>query len=151
MPLIFATPWLLSALVVLPLIWWLLKVTPPAPKLALFPPVRMLFGLSGKEETPAHTPPWLIALRLALATLLIGALAEPLLNPETPAQGDGPLILAVDDGWAAARHWERRQEAMADALERAQRDDRAVILLTTAPSDAEADAAISASRLMRAD
>ena len=151
MSLIFATPWLLSALVVLPLIWWLLKVTPPAPRLERFPPVRMLFGLSGKEETPAHTPPWLIALRLALAVLLITALAEPLLNPETPSRENGPLILAVDDGWAAARHWDRRQKAMAEALDRAGRDDRAVILLTTAPPDAMGEAVLSASRLMRAE
>ena len=87
MQLIFATPWLLSALAVLPLIWWLLKVTPPAPKLMAFPPMRLLFGLSGRQETPAHTPPWLIALRLALATLLIVALSEPPPNPETRAKG----------------------------------------------------------------
>ena len=148
---IFATPWLLTALVVLPLIWWLLKVTPPAPKLTLFPPVRMLFGLLGIEETPAHTPPWLIALRLALAALLIFALADPLLNPETRAKGAGPLILVVDDGWSAARHWDRRQKAMADALERAGRDDRAVILLTTAPPGGEDEAAAPSIRMMRAD
>jgi hypothetical protein len=151
MQLIFATPWLLSALVALPLIWWLLKVTPPAPKLMAFPPMRLLFGLSGRQETPAHTPPWLIALRLALATLLIVALSEPLLNPETRAKGVGPLILAVDDGWAAARHWERRQKAMVDVLERAGRDDRAVILLTTAPPETADGPAPTAGRLMRAD
>ena len=148
---IFATPWILSALVVLPLIWWLLRVTPPSPRQIRFPPIRLLFGLLGKEETPAHTPPWLIALRLAVAALLIAALAEPLLNPTTSVQGDGPLILAVDDGWASARHWERRQKAMAVALERAGRDDRAVILVTTAPPDAEGDSVLSASRMMRAD
>ena len=147
--LIFGSPWLLSALIVLPLIWWLLKVTPPAPKLARFPPIRMLFSLSGKEETPAHTPPWLIALRLSLAVLLIAALAEPLLNPETRVDRTGPLILAVDDGWASARHWDRRQKAMAAALERAGRDDRAVILVTTALPDP--NAAPSAFRMMRAD
>ena len=148
---IFATPWILSALAVLPLIWWLLKVTPPAPRQIRFPPIRLLFGLLGMEETPAHTPPWLIALRLALAALLIAALAEPLLNAATSVEGDGPLILAVDDGWASARHWDRRQKAMADALERAGRDDRAVILVTTAPPDTEGESVISASRMMRAD
>ena len=102
----FAAPWALAALATLPVIWWLLRVLPPAPKLVRFPPVRLLFGLSGKEETPAKTPPWLIALRLALAALLIVGLAEPLLNPETGLDGDGPLILVVDDGWAAARRWQ---------------------------------------------
>ena len=78
----FGAPWGLAALVLLPVIWWLLRVLPPAPKLVRFPPVRLLVGLSGKEETPAKTPPWLIALRLALAALLIVGLAEPLLNPD---------------------------------------------------------------------
>ena len=147
--LVFAAPWVLAALVTLPLIWWLLKVIPPAPKLVRFPPVRLLFGLSGKEETPAKTPPWLIALRLALAALLIIALARPLLDPETRLAGDGPLVLAVDDGWAAARRWERRLAEMTEVLERAVREDRAVVLLTTAPAgDGEG---VSASRMMRAD
>jgi hypothetical protein len=145
----FGAPWMLAALVLLPVIWWLLRVLPPAPKLVRFPPVRLLFGLSGKEETPAKTPPWLIALRLALAALLIVGLAEPLLNPETGLDGDGPLILVVDDGWAAARRWERRQTAMTNILERAVREDRSVVLLTTAPSGSHV--AADSGRLMRAD
>ena len=32
-PLAFAQPWMLAALVALPLLWWLLRVTPPAPRL----------------------------------------------------------------------------------------------------------------------
>ena len=147
--LVFAAPWVLAALVVLPLIWWLLKAIPPAPKLVRFPPVWLLFGLLGKEETPAGTPPWLIALRLALAILLIVALARPLLNPETRLDGDGPLILVVDDGWAAARRWPLRQAAMAEVLERAARADRSVVMLTTAPSGD--GAGVVPSRMMRAD
>jgi hypothetical protein len=145
----FGAPWVLAALVLLPVIWWLLRVLPPAPKLVRFPPVRLLFGLSGKEETPAKTPPWLIALRLALAALLIVGLAEPRLNPETGLDGHGPLILVVDDGWAAARRWERRQTAMTNILERAAREDRSVVLLTTAPT--ARGVAADAGRLMRSD
>ena len=37
-PLVFTTPWILLALGVLPLIYWLLRVTPPAPRLQKFPP-----------------------------------------------------------------------------------------------------------------
>ena len=147
--LVFGAPWVLAALLVLPVIWWLLRVIPPAPKLVRFPPVRLLFGLLGKEETPAKTPPWLIALRLTLAALLIVGLAEPLLNPETALDGDGPLILVVDDGWAAARRWERRLTAMSDILERGARDDRSVVLVTTAPSGPRA--AVEATRMMLAD
>ena len=80
-PLAFAAPWLLLGLAALPALWWLLRVTPPAPKSLRFPALRLLLGLKPAEETPARTPWWLVLLRLALAALVILALAQPLLNP----------------------------------------------------------------------
>ena len=59
----FAAPWLLAALAALPVIWWLLRVTPPAPRRIAFPAIRLLLGLTPREETPARTPWWLILLR----------------------------------------------------------------------------------------
>src|ERR1700750_2847481 len=64
---IFAAPWVLLALPALPLLWWLLRVTPPAPREERFPAIRLLAGLRAEQETPAHTPPWLPALGLARA------------------------------------------------------------------------------------
>ena len=52
----FAAPWLLLALAALPIIWWLLRVTPPAPRRMPFPAIRLLLGLNPREETPARTP-----------------------------------------------------------------------------------------------
>ena len=101
----FASPWLLAALVALPVIWWLLRVTPPAPRRIPFPALRLLLGLTPREETPARTPLWLILLRTFLAALVIAGLAHPLVNPQAPLAGSGPLILVIDDGWAAARDW----------------------------------------------
>ena len=34
-------PWILAALIALPAIWWLLRVTPPAPRRVVFPPLRL--------------------------------------------------------------------------------------------------------------
>jgi hypothetical protein len=129
----FASPWLLSALVALPVIWWLLRVTPPAPRRIPFPALRLLLGLAPREETPARTPLWLIILRTILAALVIVGLAHPLVNPQAPLAGSGPLILVIDDGWAAARDWPARQNAVLDVLAEAEREDRQVVLLTTAP------------------
>ena len=78
----FAAPWLLLALAGLPVIWWLLRVTPPAPRRLPFPAIRLLLGLVPKEETPARTPWWLIVLRTVLAAIVIVATAHPLLNPQ---------------------------------------------------------------------
>jgi len=67
----FGAPWILGALLVLPTIWWLLRVTPPLPRRVMFPPLRLLLGLSGDEETPARTPWWLLMLRLIAAALVL--------------------------------------------------------------------------------
>ena len=57
-PIAFAAPWVLTALIALPILWWLLRVTPPAPKKVLFPAIRLLLRLQEKEDTPARTPWW---------------------------------------------------------------------------------------------
>jgi hypothetical protein len=130
----FVSPWLLVALAGLPIIWWLLRVTPPAPRRIAFPAIRLLLGLVPREETPARTPLWLILLRMLLAVLVIVAVAHPLLNPQTRLASTGPILLVVDDGWAAARDWPMRQSALNDLLAEAEREDRQVVLVTTAPT-----------------
>src|ERR1700724_318683 len=112
----FTSPWLLVGLAALPIIWWLLRVTPPAPRRIAFPAIRLLLGLTPREETPARTPLWLILLRTVLAALVVGALAHPVLNPQGRLAGTGPVALVIDDGWAAARDWAQRQAAANDLL-----------------------------------
>jgi hypothetical protein len=95
--------------------------------------VRFFLGIEPEEETSARTPLWLLLLRLVLATLLILALAGPIWSPEADVEGDGPLIMVVDDGWASAPGWEERVQAMERFTERAVRENREVVLLGTAP------------------
>src|SRR5439155_15957048 len=128
-----ASPWLLVALAALPIIWWLLRVTPPAPRRIVFPAIRLLLGLVPRDETPARTPLWLILVRMTLAALVICALARPLLNPQARLASMGPIMFIVDDGWAAAHDWPLRQAALTELLSEAVREDRQVVLATTAP------------------
>jgi Domain of unknown function (DUF4159)/Aerotolerance regulator N-terminal len=129
----FLQPWILAALVALPAIWWLLRYTPPSPQVVVFPPTRLLKDLKSTEETPAHSPWWLTALRMLLAALLILALARPVLNPDRETfTGSGPLLLVIDNGWASAAHWGERREAIEAAIDRAGRDGRTTLLATTA-------------------
>ena len=92
----FLSPWLLLALAGLPVLWWLLRLTPPAPRRQSFPAIRLLFDLVPPEETPQRTPPWLIALRLLLAALIILGFAEPLLNAQGELAGRKALMLVVE-------------------------------------------------------
>ncbi|NKC34368.1 DUF4159 domain-containing protein [Roseomonas sp. BU-1] len=129
----FAAPWLLLALPALPVLWWLLRVTPPAPKRQDFPALRLLREMPAPEETPARTPWWLLALRLAAAALMILGLARPILGTGGAAGGAGPLLVAIDDGWAAAADWPDRVAAAEAALDGAAREGRRTALLLTAP------------------
>ncbi len=140
---VFASPWILTALLALPVLWWLLRITPPAPQRLKFPAVRLLFELFSKEETPDASPLWLVILRLVAASLLIVALAHPLISPNAPLPGNGPLILVIDDGWAAAADWPARQDAMNRAIDQADREERSIIVITTAPKSRGASASYS--------
>ena len=136
----FLQPWILAALAALPAIWWLLRFTPPSPHVVVFPPTRLLKDLKTTEETPAHSPWWLTALRMLLAALVILALARPVLNPDRQSfAGTGPLVLLIDNGWASAAHWPERREAIEAAIDRAGRDGRTILLAPTAPGQPVSD------------
>ncbi|HVZ07775.1 DUF4159 domain-containing protein [Rhodopila sp.] len=141
---IFAAPWVLLGLLGLPILWWLLRVTPPAPRSEDFPAVRFLLGLHATEETPARTPWWLMALRMAVAGLVIVALARPVIDSGTALSGDGPVLLVMDNGWASASDWVRRKEAAAALLDRAERAGRRAAMLMTAPDGNGAAPAVTA-------
>ena len=133
---IWTAPFLLLALPLLPLLWWLLRVTPPAPRTQQFPAIRLLEGLRAAEVTAARTPPWLLALRMAAVGLVIVGLAGPVFDAASRLPGQGVLLLVVDDGWGAAPDWAGRMAAANAALDQAGRDGRPVRLLLTAATEA---------------
>lgn len=130
----FLNPWLLGALVALPLIYWLLRTIPPRPRLIAFPPTRILLELINKEKTPAKTPWWLTLIRMAAAALVILALAEPVLNPnhETALKGTGPVVIVVDNGWAAAARFAERTRFVDRLIAEAEGQSRPVLVAQTA-------------------
>ncbi len=128
----FVSPWLLLALAALPLLWWLLRVMPPAPRQVVFPAVRLLLGLPATNQTAARTPLWLLILRLAAAALVIIGLARPMLRSGADLPGRGPLLLVIDDGWASATDWPARMRAAQRFLAQAGEAGRPVALLAAA-------------------
>ncbi len=134
-PIGFLNPLILTVLATLPVIWWLLRLTPPRPQRVWFPPTRLLEGLTSKEQTPAYSPWWLTALRMLLAALIIFALARPILHPEYKSlPGEGSVVILVDNGWAAANDWNTRKAAMDTLIDQAERNSRLVLLATTTQS-----------------
>jgi hypothetical protein len=125
LPLAFTAPLVLGALLALPVLYYLLRLTPPRPREIAFPPLKLILDLKPKEETPARTPWWLLLLRLLLAALIIMAMAGPIWNP--PPQGEGgrgPLLVLLDDGWPSAVQWDQRKLSATQAVVAAARQGR---------------------------
>ncbi len=130
----FLNPALLAGLLALPLIYWLLRTVPPAPRRVEFPATRILVGIENKEKQPSKTPWWLTLIRLLAAALLILALAEPVLNPnrQTAVSGNGPVAIVVDNSWAASSGWSERTRMIDRLITEAEAQGRPVVIAPTA-------------------
>ncbi|WEX76537.1 DUF4159 domain-containing protein [Sinorhizobium numidicum] len=132
LPFLFANPAVLAALVALPVIWWLLRMTPPRPAAEVFPPLRILASVLKREETPSKSPWWLTLLRMVMATAVIFAIADPVFNPRSNAlSSSGPLALLIDNSWATAPDWEQRVEAASALIDDAEAKDLPVSIVFT--------------------
>jgi len=128
-PLGFTTPWMLLALVVLPVLWIVLRAIPPAPITRKFPGVALLLGLQDDDAVSDRTPWWLLVMRSLLIAAAIVGLAGPILNPNTNDDVEGDLLIVVDGSWAAAPNWPEQIDMVEAELEQARRDGRAVALV----------------------
>jgi hypothetical protein len=133
LPIGFAAPALLGALVLLAAIWWLFRLTPPRPREQAFPATRLLARLVRQEEQAARTPWWLTLLRLIIAAAIILALAGMIWRPAAERDtATGPLWLILDNGWAAAPDWDARKAVADRLLADAETRSRPAALILTA-------------------
>lgn len=130
----FLNPLFLLGLLGLPLIWFLLRITPPQPRKQPLPTIRFLRNLLPKEKTPVRTPWWLLLLRIIIAGLIITALARPVLNPGESISGIGPVRLVIDNSWPSGQIWETQLEKAKEILSHARYEERPVYIMTTALS-----------------
>lgn len=134
-PVTFGAPWVLLGFLSFPLLWRLMRSTPPVPRQEVFPPIRLLFNLKAEDQEPAKMPLWQRLMRLALAGTLITALSDPNMQPQQAMTGESPVIILVDNGWASAEDWQERQRQITYLIERAEQENRAVSLIATALPD----------------
>lgn len=129
----FLNPWILLGLLGLPVIWFLLKVFPPVPRMIHLPGAWLLEGLVPDRQTTSKTPWWLLLLRTLLTALILLALAHPVINPAESLNIRGALRLVIDNDWASAQTWSQQIQAANQILDRASRDQLETYILTTAP------------------
>ena len=70
-PIVFVYPYVLLALIGLPVLWVILRALPPRPKTRVFAAVPLLLGLQDQEVDKNKPPLWLIVLRSLIVALII--------------------------------------------------------------------------------
>lgn len=131
----FTTPWILLALLTLPLLWWLLKLTPPSPKRITFPALRFLLEIEDNEKSSDAIPLWLLLVRLLIAALIITALAGPVLNKTKIGFTDGPAVILVDNGWTSTQDWSKKEKLVSNLISKFKEADRLVYVIPLALSE----------------
>jgi hypothetical protein len=140
---IFAAPLVLLGLLALPAIIFILRLTPPPPRTISFPPIALLTNLAATQTTPRGIPLWLLLLRLLAAALVVIGLASPSTHAPPALPGTGPILIVIDNDWAAAADWSARRNEAANLIAAAAAAQRGVAILPTAPSPTGANPTVS--------
>jgi hypothetical protein len=79
-------------------------------------------------------------LRLAFAALIILAIARPMLGANDVGLGNTrPLLIVLDDGWGAARDWQKRMAYLSSIVANGEQQARLMALATTTPKSRNAE------------
>lgn len=142
LPVAFTSPLILIFLLGLPVLYYVLRVRPPQPRIFAFPPLRLLQHMLAVRQVAVTTPWWVLLLRMVIAACVICAAAGPILNPITQSAAvHGSLILLLDDDWAAAPTWMARRDSALEFVAQAERQGQMMVLLRG--SEVERDAVMS--------
>lgn len=138
-PFLFLQPWALLGLLALPLLWLLLRATPPEPKRFALPSLALLDDLKPDEETPARTPWWLLLLRMIALALAILGFARPTWAPNAQINTSGGTLIVVDDGWTSAERWRDVVRTATSAVDETSQDGGSIHVMFTAPREVTRD------------
>lgn len=131
----FASPLILLALAILPVIWLLLRAVPPSPVKRAFAAVHLLLGLRDKDQVSERTPWWLLLMRiLALAAIII-ALAKPELRYSESRFENDRMLIILDGGFAHQKFAQHHRDQIQALLESAEVDQKLIAVLDLANPD----------------
>jgi hypothetical protein len=132
-------PWALIGLLALPLLWLLLRATPPEPKRFALPSLALLDDLKPDEETPARTPWWLLLLRMVALALAIFGFARPTWAPNQQVNAGGGTLIVVDDGWTSAERWRDMVRSATAAVDESSQAGGPIHVMFTSPREVTRD------------
>jgi Domain of unknown function (DUF4159)/Aerotolerance regulator N-terminal len=131
----FAEPLILTALLILPVLYAVFRLKPPRPRVIPFPPFELLMAAQTAPPDPKRVPLTLLLLRLLLLLCLILAMAGPRYEPETlETSTHTPLLIALESDWLAAPDWAKRIALVTGLIRNAEASQRPVLMLASTKS-----------------
>ena len=132
----FASPLILLALAILPMIWLLLRAVPPIPVERAFAAVTLLLGLKDKDQVSERTPWWLLLMRIIALGAIIFGLAKPELRYGETSFTQDRMLIVLDGGFAHEKFAQGHREQIESLLSSAETDQKLVAVLDIANPDA---------------
>ncbi|MGE4313219.1 MAG: DUF4159 domain-containing protein [Pseudobdellovibrionaceae bacterium] len=129
----FANPWFLAAFLILPVLYFLLRVLPPPPKHVRLATAHFLSNLTTPSRTSSKTPWWILLLRLLILALVILAFAGPYRQGSLRSLDETPLLLIIDNSWGASKNWSDIAQKADSVIQSAAAQNIALIVALTTP------------------
>ena len=148
-PFLFGAPLALLMVLALPLLLFILRATPPPPRQIELPSVRILEGISPRDETPRAHPGGSGCCVSRPRSPRSSACRNRSMRrkPSRAQRSSGALLIVIDNGWPSATRWSELINAAEATLDTGGRD-APVHLLLTAPQALNVD---PAERLSKTD
>ncbi|QNT77288.1 DUF4159 domain-containing protein [Entomobacter blattae] len=133
----FLKPLLLMGLAILPIIWYLLYIRPPAARKQIFPAIMLVRLLPLSQQTPYKSSLWRLFLRCIAVTLLVLGFAEPVVFHQNNKEFafHKTALIVIDNGWASIHDWQKRKETLNTLLNKGLAEQQKILLLATAPTE----------------
>jgi len=119
-------------LLVVPLLWWLLRLIPPDAVRRRFPSLRLLQNLPRLRPQTAFTPLWLLILRGAIMILFVLGFTSPIWSSgdiDLPPP-DQPIMLLIDNCWSAVPNFQALRDKALSILEPLPPEQNIAVLVT---------------------
>ncbi len=138
-PIDFASPWMLATLPPALLIgFMLMRSIERRPKEVSFPAMFILEMLDDTERDPDRMPWWQQMINYGAISAAVMGAAGPTWNAPDTFSAEGPVILAVDNGWDSSDNWDDVMQKARDVVKQAYNEKREIILVQmAAPENAQ--------------
>ena len=120
----------LIGLFALPLVFYIIKLLPPAPKKMFFSSFYLIKSMEKVSVTKKNVPIWLLIYRIILITLIILFFSAPYLNIMNKKNTSNTIknyVIIADIGWSMSKEWDKFKKIVSEISVEAEKKNKKII------------------------